>query len=258
MNPNQQSLQLDIKFPLQDGRTLVQGPLSYNQDGLATKHNASFMNDPLFKEAYRLGSETCKDHKREEFANLHIEWRVYICCWAAQHAAKLEGDFVECGVNTGIMSRAVIHYVDFNKTGKTFWLTDTFRGIPEEQFSPNEKKIGLLGHNQEYYTEDIVEKVKKTFEGFNVQIIQGKVPDTLPEIKAEKVSYLSIDMNITKPEIDAINYFWDKLVFGGIVILDDYGFFLHQEQKHFFDKFAKEKGTSILSLPTGQGMILKN
>ena len=46
---------LEVKFPLADGRTLVQGPLAYNQDGLATQHNADFMRDPRFLEAYRHG-----------------------------------------------------------------------------------------------------------------------------------------------------------------------------------------------------------
>lgn len=254
---NSQNLQINISFPLQDGRTLVQGPLSYNADGLATKHNADFLKDPLFQEAYRLGCETCKDHKKKEVSDLHIEWRVHVCCWAAQHAKNLEGDFVECGVNTGVISRSVIHYVDFNKTGKTFWLADTFCGIPEEQASDFEKRVGLLSHNQSLYYKDVYEEVQKTFSGFNVKIVRGKIPDTLPEIKVEKVSYLSIDKNITEPEIAAIKYFWDKLVPGAFVILDDYGFLPHKQQKYYFDEFAKQRKTQVLSLPTGQGLMVK-
>ena len=37
------------------------------------------------------------------------------------------------GVCTGILSLAVCAYVDFNRTGKAFHLTDTFWGIPEDQ-----------------------------------------------------------------------------------------------------------------------------
>lgn len=39
-----------------------------------------------------------------------------------------EGDFVECGVNRGGLSRAVMHYVDFERLDKQFWLLDTFEG----------------------------------------------------------------------------------------------------------------------------------
>ena len=42
-----------------------------------------------------------------------------------------------------------------------------------------------------------------------------------------------------------------------MVVLDDYGFRAHIEQKHAMDAFARSVGVSILSLPTGQGMISK-
>ena len=48
-------VKLDLKFPLPDGRTIVQGPLTYNTDGLATQHNCEFMKDPRFAAAYDYG-----------------------------------------------------------------------------------------------------------------------------------------------------------------------------------------------------------
>jgi hypothetical protein len=39
--------------------------------------------------------------------------------------------------------------------------------------------------------------------------------------------------------------------------LDDYGFPQHINQKNAFDKFAKDRGVQILSLPTAQGVIIK-
>ena len=40
------TLRIDLHFPLADGRTLVQGPLTYNQDGLATDRRAGRPMDP--------------------------------------------------------------------------------------------------------------------------------------------------------------------------------------------------------------------
>ena len=48
-----------------------------------------------------------------------------------------------------------------------------------------------------------------------------------------------------------------KMVKGGIVLLDDYGFTDFAPQKKAFDRFASEHDIRILSLPTGQGMFLK-
>ena len=68
-----------------------------------------------------------------------------------------------------------------------------------------------------------------------------------------------MDMNNAFAEMEAIKSFWDKIVNSGIVLLDDYathdGF---KEQKISWDKFAKDKNFEILTLPTGQGLIIKN
>src|SRR5262249_15891280 len=66
---------------------------TYNNAGLITFHNSDFLNDPLFRESYRLGKAT------DSWGGLEIEWRVYVVCWAAAWAKHLPGDFVECGVN---------------------------------------------------------------------------------------------------------------------------------------------------------------
>jgi hypothetical protein len=64
-------------------------------------------------------------------------------------------------------------------------------------------------------------------------------------------------MNCAYPEIKAIEYFWDKIVSGGIVLMDDYAYEGHEHQMKAFDIFAKSKNVKILNLPCGQGMIIK-
>ena len=225
---------------------LVRGPLNYNQDGLATSHRADFMNEARFREAYALGKQT------GSWGEADVHWRAYVACWAGAKARQLAGDFVECGVNRGGLARTVIHYVDFAQLDKKFYLLDTFQGLCEEYLSEQEKVREV-----DWHYEDCYEAVKRTFAGFNVEIIQGPVPDTLPRVKTEKIAYLSIDMNCALPEIEAAKFFWDKLVPGAVVLLDDYGWENHTEQKIAFDQFAFDRSVQVLPLPTGQGIIIK-
>jgi hypothetical protein len=220
---------------------------TYNQANLITFCNADALKAPLFREGYRLGKAT------DSWKGLEIEWRVYVICWAAAHGAKLEGDFVECGVNRGGYSRAAMHYVDFNNLhGRKFYLLDTYRGFPEEH------RALAASCDLENYAE-CYEAVRATFAPFpGAVVVRGKVPDTLAEVKAEKVCYLSIDMNCAEPEIAAAEHFWDRLVSGAAVVLDDYGAGeWYVRQKQAFDEFARRRGVEVLSLPTGQGLILK-
>ncbi|MBL8672493.1 MAG: class I SAM-dependent methyltransferase [Alphaproteobacteria bacterium] len=246
---------LSVTFPLPDGSTLVPGPLTYNTDGLATQHSAAFAAEPEFAEAYRLGVRTGHNFGDD----LHIEWRVFVACWAAWHASRLDGDFVECGVNTGILSRAVVRYLgDRRFAGRRFYLVDTYAGIPEEQLSAYERTQNLMHYSRLFYR-DCYEQVKRTFAPFPfVDVVRGKVPDILPSVAPAKVAYLSIDMNATLPEIAAGEWFWDRLVPGAVVVLDDYGGPSHDEQRRSWDAFTAQRGVKVLALPTGQGLILKS
>jgi hypothetical protein len=253
---DQQVLQLpmkvELKFPLADGRTLVQGPLTYNTDGLATRHNCDFIRDPMFAAAYSYGASGGR-------ANLHIEWRVHVALWIAQQAIQLEGDFVECGVNTGILSGAVMTALDFGKMPtRKFYLLDTFAGIPEEQITTAERSAGVADMNRKYQDDQLYGAVVEKFSRWsNAVVVRGRVPDTLSAIKSERVAYASIDMNVVEPEIAAGEFLWPLLSPGALVLLDDYGWTAHLNQKHAWDDFARRHGVTVLSLPTGQGLIMK-
>jgi len=235
------------------------GPPAYEADNLAVWHRSmGFLAEERFRRAYRRGVESgsAYDFFGDGNPDPQIEWRTHIICWAALHAAKLPGDFVECGVNTGIYSLALCDYIDFNATGKTLWLFDTFRGIPVEQINPQEAARGRAAENAWY--PDCFERATANFAPYpRARLIRGTVPETLATVEIGEVAYLHLDMNIAYPERAAIEHFWPKLVRGALVVLDDYGWSSYAEQKATLDDFARRNGTMIATLPTGQGLMIK-
>jgi O-methyltransferase len=233
---------------------------TYDADHLVVYHKSvDFLDDPRFQAAYRRGMDSghhiCRPRGSTE--DLHIEWRIHVVLWAATLATRLPGDFVECGVNTGMNSLAVCEYVDFNSTGKTFWLFDTFEGIPDEQISDVERALGRAEENAVLYS-DCFAIAQENFAPYpRARLVRGKVPGTLPTVPIADVAYLSLDMNIAAPERAALEFFWDKLVPGAPVVLDDYGWLGYRPQKETVDEFAAARGVPVLALPTGQGLIMK-
>lgn len=233
---------------------------SYYADNLAVWDKCvDFMQDPRFLSAYRRGMDSGHHIGRPPGSHddLHIEWRVYVAIWAAQQGLLLDGDFVECGVNTGIMSLAICEYLEFARAPKRFYLFDTYNGLPEEQVSPEEEVLGRLDAGRVVFSE-CYEIAKSNFAPYpNAILVRGKVPDTLAGAGIGRVAYLSIDMNLIAPEIAALEYFWNKLTPGAPVLLDDYGWAEHRVQKDAMDEFARRKGVPILNMPTGQGLIIR-
>lgn len=228
---------------------------TYESDGLKTVHNHDFMADPRFVSAYDRGVAAAgQDYK--------WYWRVHMGLWAARTAARLAGDFVECGVNRGVLSSSILHDLGWTGKDRSLWLLDTFNGLDERFLSEAEKAAGALGANSDklasgFYTGslDIVRRNFAQWQGVN--IIEGPVPDTLPQVTAETVAFLHIDMNCAPPEVAAIDWFWPKMPTGGIVLLDDYAYRGFQPQKEAMDAWAATKGVDIASLPTGQGLLVK-
>lgn len=223
--------------------------VTYDQDGLITYHNNGFMKDPDFIKAEKAGAAT------GSWASIH--WRVHTILWAASHCRDIEGDFVECGTNKGGYAKAICEYLDFRNINKTFYLLDTFEGLDETLLTDAEKAAGKKEYFEAAYS-DCFDEVQRTFSSEpNVKLIKGSVPGTLSQVPSQKVAFLSIDMNNVNPEIAAMDHFWDKLSKGGIVVLDDYAYMTYDFQYEAHNNWAKQKGIKILSLPTGQGLIIK-
>jgi hypothetical protein len=54
-----------------------------------------------------------------------------------------------------------------------------------------------------------------------------------------------------------MEFFWDKLVPGALIVLDDYGWIGQYLQKEAIDEFLAPRNVKALTLPTGQGLIIK-
>jgi len=231
---------------------------AYWQDGLMSQHNNEFLTKERFLKAYQRGIKAANgiDYK--------WHWRVHVGLWAAHACSRIEGDYVECGVGNGFLSSAILEYLPWNELNKHFYLFDTFEGLDERYLTSEELKIivSVESHNKKMIKTGIYcsnfQSVEENFREWDrVHLIKGAIPDTLKTAPIAKVSYLHIDMNCVIPEIAAIEYFYPKLSIGSIVLLDDYAYIGCYEQKRAMDNWADKVGVDILSLPTGQGMIVK-
>jgi len=93
--------------------------------------------------------------------------------------------------------------------------------------------------------------------GARAVVVKGVVPESLDQISSERIAFLSLDMNLREPEIAAAERLWPRLVSGATMLLDDYGWRRHEEQKQAFDEFAARHRVPLLALPTGQALIIK-
>ena len=113
------------------------------------------------------------------------------------------------------------------------------------------------GKIEEDYCNDL-KKLKKHFSEFNnINFVQGLVPDCLHGLEIEKIAFLHIDLNSAKAETEGLKILWDRLIKGGILLLDDYGFPNRKDQHSAMNTFALRHSVEIFQMPTGQGLVIK-
>lgn len=232
----------------------------YDFDGLKSDHNCDFMEDEKFMKSYKKGLAALEATGIEKTWWEHWYWRVYTAMWCAKNAYKLKGDFVEMGVASGFLSVSILDYLDWNKThgSRKYYLMDTFEGLVKEYMNEEEVKAGR-DYTHSIYCNIPFEKVQENFSGFDsVKIVKGRLPDTLSKVRIpdKGISFLHIDMNSAYAETESFKKVYKKLMKGCHVLLDDYGYVTFYAQKKAWDELAAQYGLNILSLPTGQGLII--
>ncbi|MFC3230141.1 TylF/MycF/NovP-related O-methyltransferase [Marinibaculum pumilum] len=217
------------------------GSVAVFADNLLTIGRAfSFLEDRRF-------TDTLQACAREE-RDLVIAWRTHVLTWAAKSCLALEGDFVECGTYRAYSAEVICGYVEPHRHGKRFVVYDLFD--PDEAAG--------VGHRLPSHGDTLFAEVADRLAPYpGTLVVRGKVPDALPETAPEKICFMHLDMNNAEAEAGALAFLFDRIVDGGMVVLDDYGWAYYSEQRVRADRFAAEHGQFIVELPTGQGLFIK-
>lgn len=156
---------------------------------------------------------------------------------------NVKGDFVECGVYKGHTAKLIHHLAP----EREFYLMDTFDGFRKED---DESMEGVFGDTS----------IERVFEYINpnrnVSIIQGRIPDSIPDdFKNKKFALIHLDMDIYLPTKAAIEFFYPRLSRGGYIIFHDYNNILWPGIKKAVDEYFKRTPVQMPDL--GCSAIIK-
>jgi hypothetical protein len=226
---------------------------------LSLDKSMGFFDEPGFARAYQKIRDS---HAYDQYRSPHtVAWRLHTLVWAARNGLAVDGDFVECGVFKGDFAWLVEHLTDFAGQTRTFYLYDTFAGFAPAYSSPADfpDAPGFFDFAHEIYSDPaIYEEVLSKFAGStNIRIVRGVLPDTLAEVAPARIAFLHMDLNSPAAEVGTLEILFDRVVPGGMIVFDDYGWNVFRRQKEVEDAFMAARGYDILELPTGQGLVVK-
>ncbi|UUY07165.1 TylF/MycF family methyltransferase [Pseudomonas sp. J452] len=210
-------------------------------DNLITwNRNMGFLRDDKFVAAINNNDPDSQEKS--------LVWRLHTLCWAARQCSRLEGDFVEAGVYKGFTVKVLCDYLGFNDMARDYYLYDVF------YHTPDMKHHALSSHSDQLYTQ-VCERLR---DYPRVKVVQGLVPDSFVKGMPEKIAFMHIDMNNADAEVAVLDQLYERLVPGGMIIFDDYGWLWYGAQQHAEDAWLSQRHYErILELPTGQGLLVK-
>jgi O-methyltransferase len=128
-------------------------------------------------------------------------------------------------------------------------LFDTFTGLPQPDAARDL-------HHKGDFSDTTLEEVRRLV-GVNdfIRYHPGLVPDTFAGLERARIRLAHIDLDLYRGTQSALAFIYPRLVPGGIIVCDDYGFMSCPGARRAVDEFFEGKSETPIVLPTGQAVV---
>ena len=164
---------------------------------------------------------------------------------------NIPGSIIECGVFKG---NSLIRFASFRNLGisksKKIIGFDMFGKFPETNFQKDKKmrklfikESGSVGISKQ----QLIKVLKQKKIDQKIELVKGNIVQTVPNyVKTHpklKISFLNLDTDLYEPAKIILEYLYPKITKGGILLLDDYGFWPGETKA--VDEYFKNKNVKI-------------
>ena len=162
----------------------------------------------------------------------------------------LGGSVAECGVFQGEFAYEINRVFP----NKKLYLFDTFTGFDKRDIAI--EKINDFSEYGESHLSTTVEELvlKKLPYAEKAIICKGYFPETTAKIEDE-FCFVNLDFDLYQPTLAGLEYFYPKMVSGGIILVHDYFSEGYKGVKAAVNKFV-QKNNGIRLFPIGDGLSI--
>lgn len=216
--------------------------------------SAGLFGDFPLSEDYKVWRDDAafmRDYHRLSPGNPYSQDRKWTVREYVRLSNALKGDLAECGCYQGATS----FFMRQASTAGELFLFDSFEGLstPDARDQIETDDVMSWSAGDLNTTQDILRRNLQGLDG--VHILQGWIPDRFAEVATRSFRLVHIDVDLYQPTRDSLEFFYPRLVKGGFIVMDDYGFKTCPGAKQAADEFAATVGIGVLHLPTGQGVL---
>lgn len=178
--------------------------------------------------------------------------------WTLREYVKLSnalpGDLAECGCYVGTSA----FFMAQVSTHGGVYLFDSFQGLSDPDATDKSIATDVLPWSPgDLSTSEAVLRNNLSHYGDSLVVLPGWIPERFSEVADRQFRVVHIDVDLYQPTRDSLEFFYPRLVKGGVIVMDDYGFKTCPGATRAAEELAATQGIGILHLATGQGVITK-
>jgi len=177
--------------------------------------------------------------------------RCYVLYATLAQAGHVPGEVWECGVYKGGTAALLAAYLRDRHPDKTLRLFDTFAGMPATDPAKDLHAKGDFADTSVAAVAAYVGAVRAC------DVHPGLIPQSFAGLEASRIAFAHVDLDIYSAVRDCLAFVWPRVSFGGVVVLDDYGFPTCPGARAAVDEFFAHELCKPLCLPTGQALVFK-
>jgi O-methyltransferase len=177
----------------------------------------------------------------------------------ARSVAGLEGSTAECGVLGGVGSSIIcLSLRDTYGPDDRHFAFDSFEGLAEPTQADRDR-FGRLWWARGDFNEFSDRTARAVLAAFPfARVVKGWIPDGFVAVGPERFRFVHIDVDLYDATRDCLEFFYPRLVPGGIVFFDDYGFEGTPGARRATREFFADKPEPIVELSSGQAFVVKS
>jgi hypothetical protein len=178
--------------------------------------------------------------------------RCYVLWRTLQQSLALDGEILECGVFRG--GTALLEASTIRESGveRPLHLVDSFAGMPDTT-------AGVDRFREGDFAATSADEVRQALSEYPfARVHQGFIPEILDQAGIGSLAWANIDVDLYAAVRDCLEFIYPRLLPGGTMILDDYGFPSCPGVRRALDEFFADGRPEVpICLPTGQCLVVK-
>ena len=194
---------------------------------------------------------------------LHRRDRFFSLVQLFRKTLALEGMVAECGCFRGLSSYllcSTLQQADAAFDGRGYRIFDSFAGLSapsqEDAIEGEGAQVGRLRHmTRAGNFAASLDKVKAALSQFpRIEYFPGWIPAAFPKEDGVRYRFVHVDVDVCKPTRDSIEYFYPRLVPGGVIVCDDYNW---PGARQAIEEVCARVGADFATTPYTQAYIVR-